>query len=1019
MKIKHLATLFFIVLLSTGLFSQSNSAYFQQALDYRIQVSLDDQLHLLNGQITIRYTNNSPDVLDKIGMHLWPNAYSAKNTAFAKQKLLHRATKFEEAKPEQMGGISALNFTVDQQSAKLEFVKNNPDMAWLILPQALKPGQSIEIKTPFKVKIPNSFSRLGQANQTYQITQWYPKPAVYDHKGWHLMPYLDQGEFYSEFGNFSVEINLPSEYVVGATGVLQNLEEKSFLMKRAADTKSALEKATPITFVDQNNTQRKTISYTAEQVHDFAWFADKNFYVQLDTLQFSNGRIIECWSYFNNPEIWRNSASFVKRAVKFYSDYVGEYPYPQASAVESALSAGAGMEYPMITVIGQAGSESALDEVITHEVGHNWFYGILASNERDHPFMDESINTYYEARYMDLYYPVQMKFSGLPFSRWLGNIDIEQFGYLVLSRKYLDQHPDQASENFMGINYGLDVYSRAPKLIAQAEKYLGTAEFDKIMQAYYQKWKFKHPYTEDLYAMFKEMSPKNLDWLFEKLIKKDDKIDYGFLGIQKKKGIVNLNIKNHTGVNSPLYLSGIKDGVIMMDTMLDGFEGKKKISLKDESYDLYRIDGREETYELFRHNNSIRTKGMFKRLEPLSLKLVAPFDNPDKIEIGLTPVLGYNLYDGLMAGVYITQPWLPPRRWRLSIMPMYAFRSKEWVGWTQMYVNRFFTESAITQLQLGWNAKKYSFDKSVINDVALQYLQLSPHIEIRFKTNLAKMLESKLRYSFHWIQDDEYAPGIDSPFIKETYRNSFTHELKYSYFDPHILRPKSFEILAQFQKYDIQGRDAQYLRIDAEYNQKWMYKKSRYFEMRLASSFFPINSERKSLSYASREENILVRGSAGASFQAYHDYTNQDLFLGRSEYEGKWSQQIMIRQGGMKIAHGIAQRNNLGNTNSFLAAINLSSDIPVKKIGKYIRPYFDLCYVHSYDPSDPAWLASGGINLRFMDRVLNIYLPIWNSQAISELYRHANKPNYWKQITFSFRFKLNGLSELSQFVTLN
>lgn len=141
---------------------------------------------------------------------------------------MHRATKFEEAKPEQMGGISALNFTVDQQSAKLEFVKNNPDMAWLILPQALKPGQSIEIKTPFKVKIPNSFSRLGQANQTYQITQWYPKPAVYDHKGWHLMPYLDQGEFYSEFGNFSVEINLPSEYVVGATGVLQNLEEKSF-----------------------------------------------------------------------------------------------------------------------------------------------------------------------------------------------------------------------------------------------------------------------------------------------------------------------------------------------------------------------------------------------------------------------------------------------------------------------------------------------------------------------------------------------------------------------------------------------------------------------------------------------------------------------------------------------------------------------------------------------------------------------------------------------------------------------
>ncbi|MBK9270397.1 MAG: M1 family metallopeptidase [Saprospiraceae bacterium] len=1001
--------------------SQDKSGYFQQKLSYDIEIHLDDQKHELAGNISIRYQNNSPDVLDKIGFHLWPNAYSKKNTAFARQKLLHRSLKFYEAEPEQMGGLDSLSFTVDNFPARLEWVKGNPDMAWLILPKALKPGQTIEIKTPFTLDIPNSFSRLGQADQTYQLTQWYPKPAVYDRKGWHLMPYLDQGEFYSEFADYSVKINVPSSYLVAATGSLQNLEEKSYLLQRSEDSKIAIESGKDLVFPDGSDQNRKTLHYLAKDVHDFAWFADRKFYVQLDTLHLSDHKVVECWTFFNDRELWKNSVSFVKRAVQFYSDYVGEYPYPQATAVESALSAGAGMEYPMITVIGSAGSESSLDEVITHEVGHNWFYGVIANNERDHPFMDESINSYYENRYMDQYYPVRMEFSGIPFSRWFGRVDAEQLGYLLMARNYLDQHPDQNSEEILSINYGLDVYSRAPKQIAQAERLLGTDKFDQIMQTYFQRWKFKHPYPEDLYEIFKELSPLKMDWLFEKLIHKDQKIDYAIQDIKLKENLVQLKIKNKTAVNTPLHLSKMHRDEIVFDTLVDGFAGCNIITLKKDSTDQFRIDAREETYELYRHNNSIRTTGWFKKTEPFKFKILPALDDPYRNEIGITPVFGYNAYDGGMIGLFFSQPWLPPRSWRFNLIPLYSIRTHSLVGYSQFYLKRFFTESQIHHYQIGWDAKTYHFDQSNLHKpLKLRYYQLSPYLEFAFRTNLSKLLESKLRYSFHWIHDADATQMIgDTTFYIGPVRKSYIHELKYYFQDPHILRPRSFELLAQFQSYRILGRQASYLRVDAAFNQKWMIQKNRYFEMRLASSFFPHNTERESRSFASRDENILTRGSAGASFQNYHDYSNQEPFIGRSHYDGIWSQQIAWRQGGMKIANGIAQRNNLGNTNSFLAAINLSSDLPVKRIGKYIRPYFDMAYVHSYDASDPSWLASGGINLRLIDRFVNLYFPVWHSKAIRELYQSDHNNNYWRQITFSLRFKINGISDLAQFITIN
>ncbi len=218
----------FVVLAMLPAILPAQKNYFQQEVNYTIKASLDDRQHSLSAEISMVYTNRSPDELGEIWMHCWPNAYASRRSAFARQKAGQQDGEFYFAPDSSMGGLKKLDFRVDGQQVKWSFDPKNPDIARLQLPRPLAPGGSITISTPFELDIPASFSRLGHVGQSYQMTQWFPKPAVYDTRGWHPIPYLDQGEFYSEFGSFDVTLTLPANYVVGATGVLQNPEEWTF-----------------------------------------------------------------------------------------------------------------------------------------------------------------------------------------------------------------------------------------------------------------------------------------------------------------------------------------------------------------------------------------------------------------------------------------------------------------------------------------------------------------------------------------------------------------------------------------------------------------------------------------------------------------------------------------------------------------------------------------------------------------------------------------------------------------------
>lgn len=490
--------------------------YWQQEVNFTIDVTLNDKDHSLDAFEKIEYINNSPDTLKFIWFHLWPNAYKNDKTAFSDQLLENGSTKFYFSDKEERGYINRLDFKVNNITAQLEDHPQYIDIVKLVLPTPLAPGQKCTITTPFHVKLPYNFSRGGHDGQSYQATQWFPKPAVYDKKGWHPMPYLDQGEFYSEFGNFDVRITVPKNYVVAATGELQNSEEKEWLKSRANFTwQPAIEKVktrmgsiknVPEKF-PASDVSTKTLRYKINKVHDFAWFADKRFIVGHDTCRLESGKVIDVFTYYNETQklYWQNSVKYCKDAVRFYSSQVGEYPYNIIQAVQGPESFGGGMEYPTITIISPVGSNKDLDITIAHELGHNWFYGILATNERDHPWMDEGMNTYYEQLYTKNKYG---DYSNRKKAR-LETMEVTKS----------DQPIETVSEKFNVDNYDLVAYDKTAEWMQYLELKVGSENFQNAMQQYFLRWQFKHPKSEDFQKVFEETTGRNLDSVFS-LLKK-------------------------------------------------------------------------------------------------------------------------------------------------------------------------------------------------------------------------------------------------------------------------------------------------------------------------------------------------------------------------------------------------------------------------------------------------------------------------------------------------------------------
>ena len=714
----------FVVIIS------NSQEYFQQKVDTYIDVELDDENHILRGFEKMVYYNNSSLNLDKIIIHLWPNAYKNNNTNLAKQKYSDGSMSFKYADSIDLGYIDSLDFKVNGYKVKWQFLNEQIDISELDLKKPLNPGDSIVITTPFRVKIPSGkFSRLGHIGQTYQITQWFAKPAVFDKNGWHPMSYLDQGEFYSEFGNYDVSITIPKNYILMATGDLQNAEELDFLNKKAEITSQLIkENRLPVRdsfgrkdmSFPKSSTEKKTLRFVQKNVHDFAWFTDKRYHVLKGELDLNN-RKITSWALFTNNEakLWRRSIEYINDATRYFSKWVGEYPYNHVTAVDGTISAGGGMEYPNITVIGRSGDSKSLETVIVHEVGHNWYYGILGSNERDNAWMDEGLNTYIEIRYMEEKYPngyfrkkdsTENKSRGISLNISLEDKELQHIAYQFNASRNYDQPLAMGSKNFTQMNYGAMVYSKTGIGFHYLKAYLGEELFDNCMNEYFNQWKFKHPNPDDIKIVFETVCGENLDWFFEDYIKTTKKTDYSLKKISKINDQEYLiKLKNVTGYKSPIPIQMINDSnEIISEKWIKGFK-------KDTTF-VYKTRGNPSRIALdydvittdYNYKNHIaKSNGLFKFYTPIKFNFLPISINNNKENIiYYSPVIAGNAYDKTMAGLALYNSSINDKKVEWLVNPLYGFGSKKLIGSGKIQTN-INTNGLFPRIELGYKIRSY------------------------------------------------------------------------------------------------------------------------------------------------------------------------------------------------------------------------------------------------------------------------------------------------------------------------
>lgn len=525
---RKLLLLAFIALRSGSLFAQSTT-YWQQHVDYKMEVAMDVKTYQYKGNQELVYTNNSPDTLKKVYYHIFNNAFQPGSEMDARIQSIKdpdsrmvnkvkvegkevKESRIKTLKPNEIGYLRISNF---KQDGVVATAKEVGTILEVTLAKPILPNSKTTFTLNFEGQVPIQIRRSGRNNAEgieLSMTQWYPKIAEFDFEGWHADPYIAR-EFHGVWGNFDVKITIDKNYILGGSGYLLNKNEIGYGYQ---------DEGVVVTL--PKKTKTLTWHFNAPMVHDFAWAADKNYIhdvvkgpndVDLHFLYKNDSKIIENWKKAE-PKIVAIMALFNKT--------VGDYPYKQYSIIQGGDG---GMEYAMCTLILGQGALDGLVGLIAHEMGHSWFQHILASNESKHGWMDEGFTSYLEdfATNEIAENKVENPFTGA----------YKGYFSMVNSGKELPQgtHADRFDENRV---YSITSYSKGEIFLTQLSYLIGKENLDKTLRRYYQEFKFKHPTPNDIKRTAERVSGAELDWYLTDWTLTTNTIDYGIKEVKENAG---------------------------------------------------------------------------------------------------------------------------------------------------------------------------------------------------------------------------------------------------------------------------------------------------------------------------------------------------------------------------------------------------------------------------------------------------------------------------------------------------
>ena len=478
--------------------------YWQQHVEYEMDINVDVSDFTYDGDQSIVYTNNSSDTINKVYYHMFFNAFKPNSQMDVRSRTIRDpdrrvGSRIVALEKEDYGDLSVVSLKQDGKDVSYEL---NETVLLARLNKPLFPGKKTKLNMVFTAQVPLQIRRSGKLNKEgvdMTMTQWFPKLAEYDSEGWHPNPYIGR-EFHGVWGNYTVNITIDKNYVVGGTGYLQNANEIGY----------GYTKKEP----KENSSETNTWKFYAPNVHDFAWAADPE-YIH-DVKKSESG--VDLHFFYKptvNVEDWKKLQDDSVLLMKFFEENIGPYPWKQYSVIQGGDG---GMEYAMCTMITGERSYPSLLGVTAHEMAHAWFQHLMATNEAKHAWMDEGFTEYITSLSENY---VNNKTAEFPHKSSYDR-------YYLLASSGFEQaqtaHSDRYDYNFA---YGASAYSKGSVFLSQLGYIIGKENLKKTLKRYYDEFKFKHPTPNDFKRVAEKVSDLELEWYLNEWTRTAHKIDYG------------------------------------------------------------------------------------------------------------------------------------------------------------------------------------------------------------------------------------------------------------------------------------------------------------------------------------------------------------------------------------------------------------------------------------------------------------------------------------------------------------
>ena len=478
--------------------------YWQQHVEYEMNINVDVSDFTYDGDQSIVYTNNSNDTINKVYYHLFFNAFKPNSQMDIRSRTIRDpdrrvGSRIVALDENDYGDISVSSLKQDGKDINFEI---NETVLLARLNKPLLPGKKTKLNMVFTAQIPLQIRRSGKLNKEgvdMTMTQWFPKLAEFDPEGWHPNPYIGR-EFHGVWGNYKVNITIDKSYVVGGTGYLQNANE----IGHGYSEKIAKEK-------DEST---NTWKFYAPNVHDFAWAADPDYIHDIKRTE-SGVDLHFFYKPTVNVEHWKKLQDDSVKLMEYFEESIGPYPWEQYSIIQGGDG---GMEYAMCTMITGERPYPSLLGVTAHEMAHAWFQHLLATNEAKHSWMDEGF-TEYVTSLSENY--VNDKDPEFPHKSSYDR-------YYLLASSGFEQaqtiHSDRYDYNFA---YGASAYSKGSVFLSQLGYIIGKNNLNKTLKRYYEEFKFKHPTPNDFKRIAEKVSDLELEWYLNEWTRTPHKVDYG------------------------------------------------------------------------------------------------------------------------------------------------------------------------------------------------------------------------------------------------------------------------------------------------------------------------------------------------------------------------------------------------------------------------------------------------------------------------------------------------------------